>query len=244
MSIEQPRGFPLLNCSLNTFRYDDGRWHAVAVCDVAHLEADAVTRLEDDHGDHDLAVVITLRPRGKIAIWFDWYGNASEIQSLHDGYRGYTREPRASAPDEIRYRIQGFRGCPPRVNLRAFIDDALVDALAREAIGMFDAASTRGATAAPPDAAEAEKRFRSLSGISIGFPQDDVDFVPVEVRRESFAGRPAASLRFSYAGAGYLLVVSARDRLPGAPSFAAFPEGSFVSGERDGRSFVPSRGSR
>ena len=113
-----------------------------------------------------------------------------------------------------------------------------VDALAREAIGMFDAASTRGATAAPPDAAEAEKRFRTLAGVSIGFPQDDVDFVPVEVRRESFAGRPAASLRFSYAGAGYLLVVSARDRLPGAPSFAAFPEGSFVSGERDARSFV------
>jgi hypothetical protein len=113
-----------------------------------------------------------------------------------------------------------------------------VDALAREAIGMFDAAPARGAVAAPPDAAEAEKRFRTLAGVSIGLPQDDVDFVPVEVRREVFAGRPAASLRFSYAGAGYLLVVSARDRLPGAPSFAAFPEGSFVSGERDGRSFV------
>lgn len=46
MPIEQPRGFPLLNCSLNTFRYDDGRWHAVAVCDVAHLEANAVTHFQ------------------------------------------------------------------------------------------------------------------------------------------------------------------------------------------------------
>lgn len=46
MPIEQPRGFPLLNCSLNTFRYDEGRWHAVAVCDVAHLEADAVTHFQ------------------------------------------------------------------------------------------------------------------------------------------------------------------------------------------------------
>jgi hypothetical protein len=33
-------------------------------------------------------------------------------------------------------------------------------------------------------------------------------------------------------------VVSARDRLLGASSVAAFPEGSFVSGERNGRSFV------
>ncbi len=46
MPIEQPRGFPLLNCSLNTFRYDDGRWKVVAVCDVAHLEADAVTHFQ------------------------------------------------------------------------------------------------------------------------------------------------------------------------------------------------------
>jgi hypothetical protein len=33
-------------------------------------------------------------------------------------------------------------------------------------------------------------------------------------------------------------VVYARDRLLGTPSVSAFPEGSFVSGERDGRSFV------
>ncbi|HLN92819.1 MAG TPA: hypothetical protein VK389_03085, partial [Thermoanaerobaculia bacterium] len=31
---------------------------------------------------------------------------------------------------------------------------------------------------------------------------------------------------------------SARDRLLGSPPVAAFPEGSFVSGERGGRSFV------
>jgi len=77
-----------------------------------------------------------------------------------------------------------------------------------------------------------------LAGVPIGLPRDDVDFVPVEVRRETFANRPAASLRFRYAGEEYLLVVSARDRLLGTPPDAAFPEGSFVSGERDGRSFV------
>ena len=113
-----------------------------------------------------------------------------------------------------------------------------VDVLAREAIGLFDAAPSTGTATAPPDAAEASTRFRALSGVPIEFPRDDVDFVPVEVRREAFAKSSAVSLRFRYEGEGYLLVVSARDRLLGTPSVAAFPEGSFVSGERDGRSFV------
>jgi len=113
-----------------------------------------------------------------------------------------------------------------------------VDALAREAIGLFDAVPSTAASAAPLDASEAEKRFRLLGGVPIALPQADADFVPVEVRKEAFAHRPSASLRFRYAGEGYLLVVSARDRLPGSPPIAAFPDGSFVSGERDGRSFV------
>jgi hypothetical protein len=113
-----------------------------------------------------------------------------------------------------------------------------VDALSREAIGLFDAALARGAAAAPLDAAEASIRFRALSGVPIEFPRDDAEFVPVEVRRETFAKRPAASLRFRYEGEEYLLLVSARDRLLEPSSFAAFPEGSFVSGERDGKSFV------
>ena len=113
-----------------------------------------------------------------------------------------------------------------------------VDVLAREAIGLLDAAPPTGTATAPPDAAEAEKRFRAFAGVPIGFPRDDVDFVPVEVRRETFANHPATLLRFRYAGEEYLLVVSARDRLLGTSSDAAFPEGSFVSGERDGRSFV------
>jgi hypothetical protein len=113
-----------------------------------------------------------------------------------------------------------------------------VDVLAREAIGLFDAAKSTGTAAAPPDAAEASVRFQALAGVPIGFPRDDADFVPLEVRRETFANHPAASLRFRYAGEGYLLVVSARDRLLGTASVAAFPGGAFVSGERDGRSFV------
>ena len=113
-----------------------------------------------------------------------------------------------------------------------------VDVLAREAIRLFDAAPSTFTATAPPDAAEASMRFRALAGVSIGFPRDDVDFVPVEVRGERFANRPAASLRFRYAGERYLLVVSGPDRLLGRTEVAAFPEGSFVSGELDGRSFV------
>lgn len=113
-----------------------------------------------------------------------------------------------------------------------------VDVLAREAITLFDAAPSAGMVEGTPDAAEAEKRFRDLAGVPVGFPRDDAEFVPVEVRRETFGNRPAASLRFRYAGEGYLLVVSARDRLLGASPVSAFPEGAFVSGERNGRSFV------
>ena len=47
MALDVPRGFPLLNCSVNTFRYGAEGWFAVAVCDVAHLSADEVTRFSD-----------------------------------------------------------------------------------------------------------------------------------------------------------------------------------------------------
>jgi hypothetical protein len=113
-----------------------------------------------------------------------------------------------------------------------------VGVFSREAIALFDAAPSTGAVSEAPDAAEAVRRFRALAGVPLEFPSDDPDFVPGEVRREVLARHPAASLRFRYAGEGYLLVVSARDRLLGASAVAAFPEGAFVSGERGGRSFV------
>jgi probable phosphoglycerate mutase len=47
MTYEVARGFPLLNCSVNTFRYESGRWTAVAVCDVTHLTDDDITRFSD-----------------------------------------------------------------------------------------------------------------------------------------------------------------------------------------------------
>ena len=47
LALDIPRGFPLLNCSVNTFRYEGNRWQAVAVCDVSHLCDDDVTRFSD-----------------------------------------------------------------------------------------------------------------------------------------------------------------------------------------------------
>ena len=47
MALDTPRGFPLLNCSINTFEFRDGMWKAIAVCDVQHLSADEVTTFSD-----------------------------------------------------------------------------------------------------------------------------------------------------------------------------------------------------
>jgi 2,3-bisphosphoglycerate-dependent phosphoglycerate mutase len=47
MRLDQPRGFPLLNCSINTFRFARGAWQAVAVCDVTHLDPADVTHFQN-----------------------------------------------------------------------------------------------------------------------------------------------------------------------------------------------------
>jgi probable phosphoglycerate mutase len=47
MPLEIPRGFPLLNCSVNTFRRTREAWVVLDVCDVAHLSEEEVTRFSD-----------------------------------------------------------------------------------------------------------------------------------------------------------------------------------------------------
>ena len=46
MGLSEPRGFPLLNCSINTFHRATDCWQAIEVGDVSHLSADAVTRFD------------------------------------------------------------------------------------------------------------------------------------------------------------------------------------------------------
>lgn len=97
----------------------------VSALQSLELELDAVTRLENDSGDHNFVVVLPLKPSGRVVIWFDWYGKASEVKTLSDGHRDYGLVPAPAGSNEIHYRIAGFRGAPPRVNLKAFLDDAL-----------------------------------------------------------------------------------------------------------------------
>jgi 2,3-bisphosphoglycerate-dependent phosphoglycerate mutase len=47
MPLQVPRGFPLLNCSISTFRYTAKGWLVVAVCDVQHLACEDMTSASD-----------------------------------------------------------------------------------------------------------------------------------------------------------------------------------------------------
>jgi hypothetical protein len=111
-----------------------------------------------------------------------------------------------------------------------------VDGLAREAVKLFSAgAAAKGGTLDP---AEAERHVLGISGVPLGLPRDDPDFQVESVRREMVGKQAAAAVRFRYAGEPYLLLAFSRERLLGDRPPAAFPEESFLSGERDGISFV------
>jgi hypothetical protein len=114
-----------------------GGFTPIAVADLKSFELDShtVTRLENDAGDHSLALGVCLsssegtpsQPTDEMVIWFDWYGPAFSVQTLKDGHRDYGL---SSAPSEAGavprqhvYRIAGFRGAPPHVNLKAFLED-------------------------------------------------------------------------------------------------------------------------
>jgi hypothetical protein len=58
------------------------------------------------------------------------------------------------------------------------------------------------------------------------------------VRKETFGKQSAAAVRFRYAGNVFLLLAFRQDHLLGDRPPAAFPEESFLSGEREGKSFV------
>jgi hypothetical protein len=112
---------------------------AVTSIQSLELEMDAVTRLEVDQGTHNLMVVLPLKPAGRITIWLDWYGEASDVQSLNDGYGDYGHVPAPTGSGEIQYRRKAFQGVPPRLNLKAFLEDAVQRGLApsSEVLGVW-----------------------------------------------------------------------------------------------------------
>jgi hypothetical protein len=112
-----------------------------------------------------------------------------------------------------------------------------VNALTREAVELY-AAAPPGPAASMSEAGAAEKKILEFSGVAVTLPHDVPEFVVQGVLRETVRKRAAAALRFQYAGSAYLLLVFRQDRFLGGEPPAAFPAESFLSGERDGKSFV------
>jgi len=114
-----------------------------------------------------------------------------------------------------------------------------VDGLAREAVKLYVAASEPGAVpGAPMDPAEVEKKVRGISGAALELPRDEPGFAVERVRRETLGKRASAAVLFRYGGDVFLLLAFRQDRLLGDRTPDAFPEESFLSGEREGKSFV------
>lgn len=114
-----------------------------------------------------------------------------------------------------------------------------VEGLAREAVKLFDAAPGPGTVpGAPLDPAEVEKKVHVISGVALELPRDDPGFAVEGVRRETVGRQTAAAVRFRYGGDVFLLLTFRQDRLLGDRPPAVFPEESFLSGEREGKSFV------
>ena len=100
-------------------------------------EMDIISRLEVDRGQHALCLQMQVsdspvRGQGRphqLSLWFDWQGKDATGADVADGFRHYEYAPGTPAAidgvGQHVYRIAGFRGAPPRVNLRAFLADAV-----------------------------------------------------------------------------------------------------------------------
>lgn len=98
-------------------------------------ELDVLTRLDVDRGQHNLCLqmVVSDSPvagqgrQHRLSIWFDWQGKDATGTDINDGFRHYEHAPGPLATvGETQphiYRLAGFRGAPPRVNLKAFLED-------------------------------------------------------------------------------------------------------------------------
>jgi len=113
-----------------------------------------------------------------------------------------------------------------------------VEALAAEAVGIYEAFPEGGARAAPLPIDPAEKRIFELSSVTVDLPREAPGFVVTGVERATVGKRPAAALRFRHEERFWLLIVFREDRFLGRTAQAELPEESLLSGERDGKSFV------
>ncbi len=108
----------------------------VAAVNTLAVELDALARLDVDRGQHTFALHLVVsdrdrpdaEPRQRVRVAFDWQGKDATGGDLDDGERRYVVAANAAstAPGAagLDYRLAGFRGAPPRVNLKVLLADA------------------------------------------------------------------------------------------------------------------------
>jgi hypothetical protein len=113
-----------------------------------------------------------------------------------------------------------------------------VDALVRDAERAL-ALPMKVDTAAPRDPAEVEAKIREWTGAKIVLPRDEQLFTYNGVAREKMGRLPAVVVRLSFSGEPYLLLVVRKEMIRGSRSPGSlFSESGFLSGEKDGMSYV------
>jgi hypothetical protein len=114
-----------------------------------------------------------------------------------------------------------------------------VETLVREGLRLFAAAREGGESGTPADPAEIEKRVRELTGMRLSLPKDAPPFTYLGVTRLRWGKEPATAIRFTYEEDICLLLAVRRETFgAGASSQMLFSGPGFISGEREGRSFV------
>ncbi len=128
------------------------------------------------------------------------------------------------------------------VAVRIARDSALrrVDVLTHDAIGVFAAARKMDASGPPLSPDAVEERVREWTGIALTLPRDGEDFSFLGVSQEKIGRHPAAAVRIAYGEELYVLLLVRQETLRGrgGPSASLFAESGFISGEKDGKSFV------
>ena len=124
------------------------------------------------------------------------------------------------------------------VGVRIWLDSGFrrVDALVRDAQRAFATQEKEGVTARDP--AEVEARIREWTGAKVLLPRDGL-FRYTGVSRKKMGRQVAAVVRLSYSGDRYLLLVLRKEMIRGRGARQSlFLQSGFLSGEKDGNSFV------
>ncbi len=124
------------------------------------------------------------------------------------------------------------------VGVRIWMDTGFrrVDALVRDAQRAFATPQKEGMAAREP--AEVEARIREWTGAKVLLPRDEL-FTYTDVSRGKAGRKVAALVHLVFSGERYLLLVVRKEMIRGRGSRQSlFLQSGFLSGEKDGNSFV------